>query len=250
MTAFSPSTGPDPIRPDLTEQYQRVWHHIASPGTWLTGAERVAVAAETRHARSCALCAERKSALSPFSVDGSHERTEALPEALIDAVHRITTDAARLTESWYQGLLAEGLTAEAYVEALGVAVQVISIDEFHHALGLPSEPLPEPLPGQPSRRRPSGATQIEDAWVPVIPSADQLDAEDADLYGGMPGGRAAGVVRALSLVPDEVRSWQALSGAQYLSMEAMKSMESHRVLDRAQIELVAGRVSALNECFY
>ncbi len=249
MTAFSSWSGPDAIRPDLVAQYQRVWAHIASPGTWLTGAERVGVAEETRRARGCDLCSRRKAALSPFSIDGHHDHASVLPEALVDAIHRITTDAARLTERWYQGLLEAGLSAEAYVEGLGVAVQVISIDEFHHALGLPVEPLPEAGPGEPSRRRPSGATQIEDAWVPVIP-ADKLDPEDEGLYGNMPGGRAAGVVRALSLVPEEVRSWQALSGAQYLSMEAMARMETERALDRAQIELVAGRVSALNECFY
>ena len=76
-----------------------------------------------------------------------------------------------------------------------------------------------------------------------------LEPEDADIYG-MPGGRAPNVIRALSLVPAEVRSWQALGGAQYLSPERMMSMETGRALDRAQIELVAGRVSALNECFY
>ncbi len=58
------------------------------------------------------------------------------------------------------------------------------------------------------------------------------------------------VVRALSLVPDEVRSWQQLASAQYLSLESMTAMETSRAIDRAQMELVAGRVSALNECFY
>ena len=30
----------------------------------------------------------------------------------------------------------------------------------------------------------------------------------------------------------------------------MRSFEKVRAIDRSQIELVAGRVSALNECFY
>ena len=47
-----------------------------------------------------------------------------------------------------------------------------------------------------------------------------------------------------------MRAWKDLSAAQYLSPEAMVSMQSARALDRSQIELVAGRVSALNECFY
>jgi hypothetical protein len=70
---------------------------------------------------------------------------------MVDEIHRVTTDAARLTESWYRALLDQGLSPEAYVEALGVAVLVISIDRFHHAMGLPPEPLPTPLPGEPTR---------------------------------------------------------------------------------------------------
>ena len=249
MTAFSSWTGPDPIRADFTEQYRRVWSHVASAGTWLSGVERVAVAEESRRARACGLCAERKAALSPFAVEGEHDHAGELPMTLVDAIHRVTTDAARLTRAWYGGLMEAGLTPEAYVEALGVAVQVISIDEFHRALGLPLEALPQPQPGQPSRRRPSGAGPMEDAWVPGVPG-DKLDPEDEGLYGNMPGGRSAAVVRALSLVPDEVRSWQQLASAQYLSLESMARMETSRAIDRAQMELVAGRVSALNECFY
>lgn len=249
MTAFTSWPEAEPIRPELTEQYQRVWRHIALPGTWLAGGLRVAVADETRRARSCRLCAERKAALSPFAVLGEHDHGGTLPEMLVDAVHRITTDAARLTKSWYHSLMEAGLSPEAYVEALGVAVLVISVDEFHQALELPLEPLPEPRSGEPTRRRPAGAVAMDDGWVPMVPG-DDLEPEDEDLYGNMPGGRAAAVVRALSLVPAEVRSWKELAGAQYLSLEAMRSMETGRALDRAQVELVAGRVSALNDCFY
>lgn len=249
MTAFATTSGCDPIRADLTEQYRRLWDRIACAGTWLSGAERVAVAEETRRARNCALCTERKAALSPFAVEGSHDRRASLPEALVDAIHRVTSDAARLTRGWYEGLLEAGLAAETWVEALGVAVQVISVDEFHHALGLALEPLPEPRPGEPTRRRPSGAMAMDDGWVPMVPG-NALDPEDEGLYGSMPGGRAAGVVRALSLVPAEVRSWQELASAQYLSLPDMQRMETGRALDRAQMELVAGRISALNECFY
>ena len=63
-------------------------------------------------------------------------------------------------------------------------------------------------------------------------------------------GSAPFVIRALSLVPAEVRAWSELSAAQYLSPEQMRSFDSIRAIDRSQIELVAGRVSALNECFY
>ena len=247
MTAFTYPSEPDPIRGNIAEAHRGAWQHIAAAGSWLTGAERVAVAEETRRARSCSLCAERKAALSPFGVDGEHDHAGSLSPALVEAVHRVTTDASRLTKKWLDGVLADGLPVEQYVEALGVAVVVISIDEFHHALGLPPEPLPAPLPGEPSHYRPRGV-EMQDAWVPMV-DVKHADPAEKELLSG-PGGRSAHVILALSLVPDEVRAWGDVSNAQYLSREQMVGMRTDRALDRSQIELVAGRVSALNECFY
>ncbi len=243
MTSFAYAAGPDPIRADLAEAHRRAWAHIAAPGTWLTGAERVAVAEETRRARGCASCRDRKAALSPDSLEGEHDRGGVLPPLLADAVHRLTTDAARLTARWYRSLLAQGLAPETYVEAIGVAVLAISVDRFHHAMGLALEPLPPPQPGEPTRVRPEGLVEGE-AWVPMQESR-RLGAEV-----GLPPGVVPFVLRALSLVPAEVRAWTDLGDAQYLSMEQMRSFGAVRAIDRSQIELVAGRVSALNECFY
>lgn len=247
MSAFDYSAALDPIREDLADAHRHTWDHIASPGTWLTGAERVAVADETRHARNCALCAERKNALSPFAVSGEHDHGGVLPKPMVDEIHCVTTDAQRLTQAWHQSLLAEGLPVEHYVEALGVAVLVISIDEFHHAMGLAPEPLPDPQPGEPSRYRPRGV-EMQQAWVPMINVKD-ADPQDKKRMG-VPGRRYPAVVLALSLVPEQVRAWNDLAAAQYLSVNDMTSMESKRSIDRSQIELIAGRVSALNECFY
>jgi alkylhydroperoxidase family enzyme len=241
--SFGYEASPDPIRSDLADAHRRVWDHIAAPGTWLTGAERVAVAYETRRARGCALCRERKEALSPFSVEGEHDHGSVLAAPMVDQIHCVTTDAARLSESWYRSLLEQGLTADEYVEALGVAVVVISVDRFHHAMGLPLEPLPCPTPGEPTRVRPEHVVEGE-AWVPMRESR-RVSAEL-----GLPAGQAPFVLRALSLVPAEVRAWNDLSEAQYLGLDDMRSFERVRAIDRSQIELVAGRVSALNECFY
>lgn len=248
MPAFDYSASKDPIREDLVAAHRRTWEHIAAPGTWLTGAERVAVAHETRRARSCALCAERKAALSPFSIPGEHDHAGVLPVPMVDEIHRVTTDASRLTKSWYDGLLEQGLGDVQYVEALGVAVLVISIDVFHHALGLALAPLPDAQPGQPTRVRPRGMVEGE-AWVPLLDLA-QADPAERAIVGVGPRGRSANVIRALSLVPQQVVALTDLSGAQYLSPSQMMSFESPRALDRSQIELIAGRVSALNECFY
>ena len=242
MNSFQYEASVDPIRFDLVEAYRGAWDHIADTGTWLTGAQRVAVAAETRRARNCLLCRARAEALSPFSVEGEHDHGGVLPGPMVDEIHRVTTDAGRLTEKWYRSLLDQGMNAESYVEVLGVSVIVISIDAFHMALGFPLEPLPAPRPGEPSRVRPAPIVE-SDAWVPV------LSARATGSLLAIPG-PAPFVLRALSLVPSEVLAWSKVSDAQYLSAPEMREFGKIRELDRSQIELVAGRVSALNECFY
>ncbi len=243
MTHFAYASSADPIREDIADAHRREWERIARPGTWLTGAQRVAVADETRRARDCALCRERKQALSPFAVEGEHDQGGVLPAPMVDQIHRVTTDAARLSETWYRSLIDAGLSPEAYVEALGVAVCTISIDGFHRALGLPLEPLPEPVGGEPSRVRPDGVVEGE-AWVPI------RDGRSVAAEHRVPARPVPYVIRALSLVPAEVDAWSDLSAAQYLSKEQMTRFDQVRAIDRSQIELVAGRVSALNECFY
>ena len=69
----SPATGPTnglAIRPDLVEAHENAWARIAAPGTWLSGAVRVEVAAEVRQATDCRHCVAIKSALSPYGVLG------------------------------------------------------------------------------------------------------------------------------------------------------------------------------------
>jgi hypothetical protein len=218
---------------------------LARPGAWWSGEERVAIAAEVRLARNCALCRERKQAVSPNAVQGVHDSAGKLTEPAVEVIHRIATDPGRLTRAVYEQALAAGLSDGQYVEILGTVVTLVSIDAFCLAIGTPVHPLPEPVPGEPSQYRPASAKSGE-AWVPMIPAADAQAAE-SDLW---PGGRTGNVIRAMSLVPDEVRGLKDLSAAYYLPIESMGDMSFSRAIGRAQIELVAGRVSALNECFY
>ena len=64
--------------------------------------------------------------------------------------------------------------------------------------------------------------------------------------------QTANVLRALTLVPNALRDWKALSTAQYLSIEGMGNFigQKDRAINRMQMELIAGRVSSYNECFY
>jgi len=237
-----------PVRADIAEAHGEYWRRLAHAGTWWTGAERVAIAAETRVARDCALCRERKAALSPNAVQGAHTTApgsaEVLPEPALDAVHRIMTDAARLSSGFVQGLATQGVDDAHYVELVGVVVAMISIDEMARGMGASLAPLPEPIAGEPTRKRPA-EVKDDGAWVPLLPEA-RPKGENADLWPA----RGPYVIRAMSLVPDAVRDLQLLSGAHYLPMHQVPDMTKSRVLPRPSMELVAGRVSALNECFY
>ncbi len=240
------SGAPVPVRADLCASQERAWQRLSQPGTWWTGAERVAIADEVRRARSCATCRQRKEALSPEAVQGGHDSAGSLPEAVVDVVHRITTDPARLSRGWCEKTLAGVLSDAHYVELVGVVVTVVSIDSFCRAVGMPLHPLPDAQPGEPTRRRPESA-RAEAAWVPMIPP-NGAQGEEADLWSSP--SRTANVFRALSLVPDEVRGNNDLFATHYLSFEKMMNLKNGRAIDRRQMELVAARVSALNECFY
>jgi len=237
----------DPIREDLVIAHRRAWDRISEAGTWWNGRERVAIAAEARAAEYCSLCRRRREALSPFSEEGDHDDVsgDVLPPAAIDAVHRIITDPTRLTSAWVESMVEMGVPKTHYVELVSVVVSIRSIDAFHNAMGLEPERLPTPRDGEPSRRKPDSAVEGE-AWVPMLP-AGRLRGEESDLWGMQTGN----VIRALSLVPDAVRWLKELSAAHYLDMKAMPDFTRGRgPLSRAQTELIAGRVSAMNECFY
>lgn len=246
MQDISYSAALVPVRDDFAAAHTRFWQRLAAPGTWWTGAERVAIAAEVRHARHCALCQARQAALTPAAVQGHHDHLGTLPDAAVDVIHRVVTDPGRLSRQWFQETLAAGLAAEQYVEILGALVALVSIDSFCRGIGVPLHPLPEPQPGAPSRYRPPGAIQ-EEAWVPMIP-VERATGAEADLYGGQAVGN---VIRAMSLVPDEVRTLLDLSTVHYLPRGQGRDLSaSTGALNRMQMELIAGRVSALRQCFY
>ena len=72
-------------------------------------------------------------------------------------------------------------------------------------------------------------------WVPV----------------GAPADRTASVVQALSALPDEYDNMWRLADSQYMSNEQMEDPRWNRgTLSRPQMELVAGRLSLIRECFF
>lgn len=200
-----------PISDEVRAELQRQWTQIASPGTWLDGAQRVAVASEARAARA---------------------RTEAgtgLPDTVVEAAHSVAAAAPDVSAAWVDDLEERGLAVEAYVEIVGVVGRLAAIDACVRGLGGTVEPLPDPGPGAPSRRR-NHAAQWHGAFVPTE------------------GGTRAPLM--LTAVPEEAQAQMVLHGALYLTEEEMTDLERSDALHRPQMEFVASRVSWLNDCPY
>lgn len=243
---MDPDSLPRAMRPALVREQARAWERLAAPGTWWTGRERLAIAAEARNAPACPLCTARRDALSPNAVQGKHASLGALANPLVDIVHRLVNDAGRLTRRWLETTLASGVTEEQYVETIGVVAMLVALDTLDRGLGLPERPLPAPQSGEPSRRRPAGAKR-DLAWVATVAPED-LTPADPDPYA-VHG--VKNIHRALSLVPQEVFNFFDLDVELYLWDDQVRDFDREfRALTHPQMELVAGRVSSLNGCYY
>jgi hypothetical protein len=134
-----------------------------------------------------------------------------------------------------------------FVELVSVVCTAMLVDGFARAIGAPPPPLPEPIAGEPSRVRPVEAVE-EGYFVPTIPyavgSRPELDLYDANAF-------VPNVGRGLSLVPAAVRTARDLMAAHYMTYaQVVTDYVPDRPIDRSQIELVAARTSAKNDCFY
>ncbi len=203
-----------PVRPDLPAAFRRVWQRLAAPGTWWSGAERVSIAAAARDAYE----------------SGNATGNGALPVAAHEAAAALSHEPAAVTEEMISGWTSRGLSANQYVELVGIVAQFTAVDTFHRAMSLDLEPLPDPEPGRPSNDLPPTAATVTKAWVPMV---------------GPPT-----IPTSLSAVPAEMAALEALHGPMYLSYEEMSDPAITRGLTRAQMELVASRTSVINECFF
>lgn len=232
------------IRQDLQEAINRAWSRLGRPGTWWTAKERVAIAAETRSARNCGMCQSiRRSETAIDEITNHGQLKGQLSLVAAELIHYVAENASMLSLPVYQSVLDRGLSDAHYVELVGVVSTVVGIDSFYRSLGLAPRELPPPVDGEPTRSRPSSARH-DGAWVPMVAPED-LDAADSDIYTA---DRDGYVIRALSLVPEEVRS--LIDQSQNFYVADLTDQDAGRSLSRVQIELVAARVSALNECFY
>jgi hypothetical protein len=245
MSSISYDDSPYTVREDITAAHQRAWDRLSKAGSWLTGEERIKVMAETRHARGCATCAKIKDALSPFAVTDAHDAGTDLPENWVNMIHLIVADPGRLTHGWYKKTIDGGIDETHFVEIVSVVAHTTAIDTFAKGLGVPVRALPASQPGDPSHYRPAEARQHQ-AWAPNI-AWDEFGPNEADYFVGP----EANIRRALTLVPDEARSFFDITSAQYLAGPQMRDFtQEFRAITHLQIELLAARVSALNQCTY
>ena len=233
------------VRRDLAEAHQRAWSRLGKPGTWFDGATRIDIASEVRRSPSCAFCQTLKSSVSPYAVEGRHDSASRLPEAWVDIIHRVMADPGRLTEGWFKRVVPHHISENEYVELVAIIAQVTAIDTFVRGVGLEPWPLPQPEAGTPALYAPDRA-RVQTAWVKTL-TWDDHGPNEADFFDGPTGN----IRTALTLVPDEARSFWNIVYAQYLPIAAMRDWENeYRAISHAQIELLAGRVSAINQCTY
>jgi len=229
-----------PVREDLAAIHTHQFEQLGSPGTWGTAEQRVTIVNEAREAGYKAGILEKP------------DNPGALPEIELSrvvrrVVHRLAVSPKDLDQDFYDTAIEEGLSDVEYVEIVGLIARFTCFDVFARGIGVPLRPLPAPQPGQPTRDRPATAV-LEKAWVPTIPAGP----DGGDFGLALFGPWQPYIMRGLSLVPDEYRAHQDLEEVQYLpSAHFMEfDYQHHEGLSRPQAEIVASRVSVLNECFY
>jgi hypothetical protein len=221
------------IRDDLAEAHRLAWAHLASPGSWWTGPERIELAAT-----AVAAIAD-PDPLPPWvrlSLTDRSQHDRLASNAAHDLAYRLARHAGSMTEDVYRAATAE-IGELPYVELCAIVSTVAAIAHFSRNIGVDVPPLPHPIPGNPTSERPDELATPTLNWVPVAAPADEV----------------AAVVQAYTAVPGEQRNTWRMADAQYMPDAQMIHPDWTRRLDgltRAQMELVAARVSQLRDCFY
>lgn len=230
-----------PVSDQIAAVHARQLKNITSPGTWGSGEQRRAVAVEARNA------GYQAGLLEP-PTEGRGTSDMDLPEVVRDVIRTIAADIHSLRKDFHDQAIADGISDVEYVEIVGIVSRIVDLDVFARGIAVPPRPLPAPEAGEPTRERPATA-KIEEAWMPTIPIGPDGGEIGEALYHGQP---MPCIVRSLSLVPEELRAHVELEEAHYTRLAKIFDYEyqHHEGLTRPQTEIIAGRVSALNDCFY
>lgn len=240
MTSYSESRYPVPS--DIDALHADEIQSFAAVGTWGSAAQRTAMAATAR-------VAQCEQGLQVPVDDESVAAQAGLPDAAMRLARAVAVDSNKIDREFCRDIQAQGVTEGAYVEIVALVSRLSNLDFFARGIGLPPQKLPAPADdARPTFERPAEAVDegFFTASVPGPPKGGRL-AES--LYGKGPAGN---ILRAVSLVPDEARRVIGLVTQQYFGAQDLLNFDagSERALSRAQIELVATKVSERNQCFY
>jgi hypothetical protein len=209
------------VRGDLAEAHRLSLAHVSAPGARLTGQRRVQIAEVARDAY--------------LAIAPSPPWVRPFDDLALDVAYRLARHAGTITEQWYEQIIGEGMHPLEFVEVLGVVVATVPPVAFARAAGSALPVLPSPIAGEPTGREAVELAPAKLNWVPVASPADQV----------------ASVVQALTALPDEWDNLWRLAAAQYMSDRQMDDPLWNRgTLSRPQMELVAGRLSLIRECFF
>ena len=222
MTGFEYDRSSFAVRGDIAASHVDAWAQLGQPGTWWTGVERLAIAARARRAFVSRATPPWLRDL-PDVADGLDQRTTRI-------VDKVALDAGAIDRDWASSAI-DDVGDGAYVELIAVASTVVMIDIHAEAIGVERVPFPPAIDGEPSRTRSDGLGEI---------GAHVLVLEPFPF---------ANVARALSLVPDANTLFRTVSVPAY-SAPGFDQLQWDTPLTRPQVELIASRVAALNECFY
>ena len=202
--------------------HRRSLDHVVAAGSRFTGAQRRRIAEIARDAY--------------LSADPSPPWERPFGEPLLDGAYRLARHAGTLTEDWYRRLVADdGVDPLEWVEVVGIVCATVPPVAFARAIGAALPDLPDAVPGAPTYLQALEIVPAELNWVPVAAPAD----------------RTASVVQALSALPGEWNNLWQLAAAQYMSDRQLDDPTwSRGTLTRPQMELVAGRLSLIRECFF
>ena len=210
------------VRQDIVHAHRQTWKAIASAGSFWSDVDRLEIAKQARAARS------QRSDL-PFNRSYPDSR---LNRNTLETVRKVAADAGKIDRLWAKKQIAS-IGDGPYAELVAIVASVSAVDAFSEALGRPREMLPKATGGSCSGVKSDNATDIG-GYLPMV---DPWDGPN--------------VSRALSLVPAANALFMQNVSSMYVGKGGgFNDMVWDGPLSRPHAELLAARVSSVNECFY
>mgnify|MGYP006233677793 FL=1 len=214
------------VSEEIVNSFQIVWEYLGQPGDWWSGPQRIEIAEEVRRSAPRPLW-DRPPSLAdlPDTLNGELSLFEQ------GVVERVTADPSSIDQATCDYIV-ERLGEDKYAELASIVTQIVPIDHLHDALGIEREKLPLAAEGNIGMHRPVGLVNGV-GFLPTLPA------------DGLPH-----VAVSLGLALADNARRMLLVRAMYSGQSFGEMIWTHRSLSRPQVELVAARTSALNECFY